>query len=80
MGASAGKRSSKGTGIALMVVSIGAFITYAYLLLASQWSIIILQLSVLAAVAALVAVLAWIGYTIATAQRSDTTVDGNSGK
>jgi predicted DNA-binding transcriptional regulator len=74
-----GRRSSKGTGIALLVASIGAFIVYAYFLLASQWSIIVLQLTVLAAVAALVAVLAWIGYTIATAQTPDAaTGSGNN--
>jgi len=64
-------KRSRGTGLVLLVVSVTAFVLYAYFLLATQWSIIILQLTVLVAVAALVAVLAWIGYTIATARRRD---------
>jgi predicted DNA-binding transcriptional regulator len=44
---------------------------YAYLLLATDWGIIVLRLTVLAAIAVLVAVLAWIGYTMATAPEPD---------
>jgi predicted DNA-binding transcriptional regulator len=42
------------------------FIIYAYLLLNTGLGILILELTVLAAIAALLAVLGWIGYTMAT--------------
>ena len=59
------RRGSRVAGYALLVVSILAFIIY--LLLNTDLGILILQLTVLAAIAALLAVLAWIGYTMATA-------------
>ena len=61
------RRGSRITGYILLVASILAFIIYAYLLLNTDLGILILQLTVLAAIAALLAVLAWIGYTMATA-------------
>lgn len=61
---------SKGTdrsiGLAIFIASILGFIAYAWLLLASQWSPIVIQFTVLAAVAGLLGVLAWIGLTMAT--------------
>jgi hypothetical protein len=39
-------------------------------LLASQWGLLIVQITVLAGVAALTAVMAWIGYTMAIAPRT----------
>ncbi|MBV9178050.1 MAG: hypothetical protein JO327_08415 [Nitrososphaeraceae archaeon] len=62
-----GKRRSKGVGLALLIFSIIVFIIYAYFLLASEWGITILKFTVLGAAATLLAVLAWIGYTMATA-------------
>jgi predicted DNA-binding transcriptional regulator len=61
------RRGSRIAGYILLVASILAFIVYAYLLLGTDLGILILQLTVLAAIAALLAVLAWIGYTMATA-------------
>jgi predicted DNA-binding transcriptional regulator len=61
------KRGSRDAGLGLFILSIISFIIYAYLLLATDWGIIVLRLTVLAAIAVLVAVLAWIGYTMATA-------------
>jgi len=61
------RRGSRFAGYALLVISIVAFIIYAYLLLNTDLGILILQLTVLGAFAALLAVLAWIGYTMATA-------------
>lgn len=61
------RRGSRIAGHILLVASILAFIIYAYLLLGTDLGILILQLTVLAAIAALLAVLAWIGYTMATA-------------
>jgi predicted DNA-binding transcriptional regulator len=55
------------TGFAILFVSVFLFLIYSYFLLSSQWGIIIVQITVLIAVAALVAVIAWIGYTMATA-------------
>ncbi len=61
------RRGFRIAGYTLLVASILAFIIYAYLLLSTDLGILILQLTVLAAIAALLAVLAWIGYTMATA-------------
>ena len=56
----------KSVGIGIFVASILGFIAYAWLLLASQWGIMVLQFTALAAVAGLLGVLAWIGYAMAT--------------
>jgi predicted DNA-binding transcriptional regulator len=61
------RRGSRIAGYTLLVTSILAFIIYSYLLLGTDLGILIVQLTVLAAIAALLAVLAWIGYTMATA-------------
>ena len=60
------RSGTKVVGHALLVASILAFIIYTYLLLGTGLGIIILELTVLAAIAALLAVLGWIGYTMAT--------------
>jgi uncharacterized membrane protein len=65
------RRGGRGAGAAFLVISIAAFILYAYFLLASDYGMIILQLTVLAAVALLLAVLGWIGYTMLTAPRTE---------
>jgi predicted DNA-binding transcriptional regulator len=62
-----GKRRGKGAGFALLIFSILAFIAYAYFLFGTDLGLVILRLTVLGAVAALLAVLAWIGYTMTTA-------------
>jgi predicted DNA-binding transcriptional regulator len=61
------KRRGKGAGLIILILSIIAFIVYAYFLLGTDWGIVVLRLTVLGAVTALLAVLAWIGYTMATA-------------
>lgn len=60
------RKPDKSVGIAIFISCIIVFIIYAWLLLVSEWSAIVLQLTVLAAVAGLLGVLAWIGYTMAT--------------
>ena len=60
-------RRRKGTGFVLLIISVTAFFAYSYFLFVSPWSIELLEITVLAAVAALLAVLGWIGYTMATA-------------
>jgi len=63
--------ASRGTGAALLVISILAFIAYAYFLLGSQWGMLVLQFTVLGSVGVLLLVLGWIGYTMLTAPREE---------
>lgn len=65
------KRGNRGAGAALLVVSIVAFIVYAYLLLGTEWGIIVLQATILGIVGVLLLVLGWIGYTMLTAPRTE---------
>ena len=65
------RKGSKGAGAVLLFVSIAVFITYAYFLLGTEWSMLILQFTALAAVAILLTVLGWIGYTMLTAPREE---------
>jgi len=46
-------------GVLLFVLCIGTFFVYAYLLMLSEWSPIVLQLSVLMAVGGILAMIAW---------------------
>jgi hypothetical protein len=64
-------RTSKTGGLVLLMVSIIAFVSYAYVLLETDLGMVILKLSALAAVAILLAVLGWIGYTIFTAPQNE---------
>jgi hypothetical protein len=63
-------KANKSTGLAILFISISLFIIYSYFLLASQWGLLLVQVTVLAGVAALAAVMAWIGYTMAIAPRT----------
>lgn len=65
------RKGSRGTGAVLLVVSILAFIAYAYLMLGTEWGMLVLQLTVLGAVGVLLTVLGWIGYTMLTAPREE---------
>jgi hypothetical protein len=65
------RRGSRGTGAALLVIAILAFIVYAYFLLGSEWSMLIMQFTILGAVGVLLLVLGWIGYTMLTAPRPE---------
>ena len=65
------RKGSKGVGAILLLVSIVAFFAYAYFLLGTEWGILILQLTALGAVAILLSVLGWIGYTMLTAPREE---------
>lgn len=60
----------KGMGIVIFVLCIGGFFLYAYLLMLSEWSPIILQLSVLMIAGGILGVVAWIGYVMATTKPS----------
>lgn len=56
----------KMAGIAIFVSCIAGFFLYAYLLMLSEWSPIVLQLSVLMIAGGVLGVVSWIGYTMAT--------------
>ncbi len=64
-------KGSKGTGAVLLFVSIAVFVAYAYFLLGTEWSVLILQLTALATVSILLMVLGWIGYTMLTAPKEE---------
>jgi hypothetical protein len=64
-------RTNKAGGFVLLIVSIIAFVTYTYVLLETDFGMVILKLTVLVAVAIVLAVLAWIGYTISTAPQAE---------
>ena len=61
-------------GVLLFSLCIGTFFVYAYLLMLSEWSPIVLQLSVLMAVGGILAMIAWIGYVVATKQPTSATI------
>jgi membrane protein implicated in regulation of membrane protease activity len=65
------RKGSRRAGAILLFVSIAAFIAYAYFLLGTGWGMLILQFTVLSAVAILLTVLGWIGYTMLTAPREE---------
>ena len=65
------KKTSKIGGFFLLIVSVTVFMIYTYFLLMTELGLVILKLTVLAAVATLLAVLGWIGYTIITAPQSE---------
>jgi len=64
----------KGTGITIFMLCICAFFLYAYLLMLSEWSPIVLQLSVLMIAGGILGVVAWIGYVMATTKSSSATI------
>ena len=50
----------------IFVLAIGGFFLYAYLLMLSEWSPIVLQLTILMIVGGILGVVSWIGYMMAT--------------
>ena len=61
-------------GIVIFVLCIGGFFLYAYLLMLSEWSPIVLQLSVLMIAGGILGVVAWIGYVMATTKSSPASI------
>lgn len=53
-------------GVLLLAAGIIGIIVYGWLVFLSQWSILVLQLTGFIAVAAILAIISWIGYTLAT--------------
>jgi hypothetical protein len=64
----------KGMGITIFILCISAFFVYAYLLMLSEWSGVVLQLSVLMITGGLLGVIAWIGYTMATTKSTSSSI------
>ena len=64
----------KGIGIMIFSLSIAGFFVYAYLLMLSEWSPIIQQLSMLMIVGGILGVIAWIGYVTATTRATSATI------
>lgn len=64
----------RGIGITIFVLSIGGFFVYAYLLMLTEWSPIIQQLTMLMIVGGILGVVAWIGYVTATTRASSATI------
>jgi predicted DNA-binding transcriptional regulator len=59
------------TGLSILGISIIGFIIYLYLILATQWDILLIKITIIAAVGAIVSVVAWIGYTMTTTPVAD---------
>ncbi|MEM3922562.1 MAG: transcriptional regulator [Nitrososphaerota archaeon] len=53
-------------GALLVAVSIVVIIIYAWILFFTQWSMLLMQVTLMVAVAGVLGILAWIGYTLAT--------------
>jgi hypothetical protein len=64
----------RATGITIFVLCISGFFVYAYLLMLSEWSPIVLQLSILMIVGGVLGVISWIGYMMATTKSSPSSI------
>ena len=64
----------KAQGIMVFVLAISAFFVYSYLLMLSEWSPIVLQLSLLMIVGGILGVISWIGYMMATTKSSPSSI------
>ena len=53
-------------GLLLLVVGVFGILLYGWLVFLTQWSMIVLQLTGFVAVAAILAIVSWIGYTMVT--------------
>ena len=62
------------TGIIIFVLAISSFFVYAYLLMLSEWSPIVLQLTILMIVGGVLGVVSWIGYMMATTSSKTTSL------
>jgi len=64
----------KAQGIMIFVLAISAFLVYSYLLMLSEWSPIVLQLSILMIVGGILGVISRIGYMMATTKSSPSSI------
>jgi len=67
----------KGMGVTIFILCITAFFLYAYLLMLSEWSPIVLQLSILMIAGGILGVVAWIGYVMATTKPSSASISSD---
>jgi len=58
----------------VLVLAISAFFVYSYLLMLSEWSPIVLQLSILMIVGGILGVISRIGYMMATTKSSPSSI------
>ena len=64
----------KAQGIMIFILAISAFFVYSYLLMLSEWSPIVLQLSILMVVGGILGVISWVGYVMATTKSSPSSI------
>jgi len=64
-------------GVTIFILCIVAFFVYAYLLMLSEWSPIVLQLSILMIAGGILGVVAWIGYVMATTKPSSASISSD---
>ncbi len=64
----------KSTGIFIFIACIVGFFLYAYLLMLSEWSGIVLQLTILMIVGGVLGIISWIGYIMATTKSSSSII------
>ena len=64
----------KNQGILIFILSISAFFVYAYLLMLSDWSPIVLQLTILMIVGGILGVISRMGYMMATTKSSTSSI------
>lgn len=69
----------KAAGSAIFVLCIAGFFLYAYLLMLSEWSPIVLQLSILMIVGGILGVVSWIGYSMATTRPVPSSITSDDG-
>ncbi|MFZ8839464.1 MAG: transcriptional regulator, partial [Pyrobaculum sp.] len=55
----------KAIGVSLMAVGVIGILLYGWLVFFSPWQVLILQLTAFVAVAAVLGILAWVGYALA---------------
>jgi predicted DNA-binding transcriptional regulator len=65
-------------GLSLLVISVAGAVVYGWLLFLSEWSTLTLQVTAFTAVVTLLAVLGWIGYTLATSPFPDLMLESES--
>ncbi len=53
-------------GALVLVASLGGLVVYFYLVFMAPWAWLVIQVSAFLAVAAVLVIMAWIGYTMAT--------------
>ena len=63
--------NDKVLGYIILIGSLVGIVCYFYLVFLSPWVLLVVQISAFLAVAAILAIMAWIGYTLATTSPSE---------